>query len=148
MFITSIASILSIGALFLGGILPGLLIAFSLILACGIYAKRGGPAYRDAMPFSWTRLVKAFFDALPALTIPFIIVGGIVGGVFTATEAACVAVVVTVLISVFVYKELTVSDLGPLILRSVSVSAAVLIRSEEHTSELQSLMRISYAVFC
>src|SRR3546814_7352192 len=28
------------------------------------------------------------------------------------------------------------------------LSAALLARSEEHTSELQSLMRISYAVFC
>src|SRR3546814_579066 len=63
MIIIAITSNLSIGAMFLGGILPGLLIAISLILACWIYAKRGGPAYRDAMPFSWTRLVKAFFDA-------------------------------------------------------------------------------------
>src|SRR3546814_8025340 len=92
MVIIAITSNLSIGAMFLGGILPGLLIAISLILACWIYAKRGGPAYRDAMPFSWTRLVQALFDALPALTIPFIIVGGIAVGAFTATEAACVAV--------------------------------------------------------
>src|SRR3546814_5750713 len=31
---------------------------------------------------------------------------------------------------------------------AVGVVAGAVVRSEEHTSELQSLMRISYAVFC
>jgi C4-dicarboxylate transporter DctM subunit len=64
---------------------------------------------------------------LPGLSLPIIIVGGIVGGVFTATEAACVALVVALLVSLFIYRELTFADLPELLLKSVSLSAAVLI---------------------
>src|SRR3546814_6831842 len=39
-------------------------------------------------------------------------------------------------------------DRRPVLWRSASSAAALVARSEEHTSELQSLMRISYAVFC
>ncbi len=127
MVVIAITSNLSIGAMFLGGIVPGLMIAAALCLTCWLVAKRGGPAYRDSEPFSLSRLGQAFVSALPGLTLPVIIVGGIVGGVFTATEAACIAVIVTILISLFVYREIGVTHLPALFLRSISLSAAVLI---------------------
>ncbi|WP_159587142.1 TRAP transporter large permease [Chelativorans xinjiangense] len=126
MVVIAITTNQSIGAMFMGGILPGLLIAVALALTCFAFAKRGGVAYRDSEPFSLPRLGSAFIAALPALTLPVIIVGGIVGGVFTATEAACIALIVTVLVSVFVYREIGFGDLPPLLLKSVSLSAAVL----------------------
>ncbi len=126
MVVVAITSNISIGAMFLGGIVPGLLIALALGITAYIFARRGGAAYRDSEPFSRARLGRAFVDALPALTLPFIIVGGIVGGIFTATEAACVAVIVTLFVSLVVYREIGLRDIPPLILQSVSVSAAVL----------------------
>lgn len=127
MVVIAITSNLSIGAMFLGGILPGLLIALALAIACWVFARRGGPAYRDAVPFSFARLVKAFVEAAPGLVLPVIIVGGIVGGVFTATEAACVALIVTLVISLGIYREITVKDLGPLLVKAIAVSSAVMI---------------------
>jgi C4-dicarboxylate transporter DctM subunit len=127
MVVVAVTSNLSIGAMFLAGIMPGLLIAFGLAMTCWLIAKRGGPAYRDSEPFSLARLRGAFFAALPGLSLPVIIVGGIIGGIFTTTEAACVALVVALLLALFVYRGITVKDLPEVLLKSVSLSAAVLI---------------------
>lgn len=126
MIVVAITANQSIGAMFLGGIVPGLIIAGTLGLTCWIFARRGGSAYRDVQAFSGAQLGRAFVAALPALLLPIIIVGGIVGGIFTATEAACIAVIVTLLISLFVYREITLRDLPALFLKAVSLSAAVL----------------------
>ena len=127
MVIIAITSNLSIGAMFLGGIVPGFLIAFIMAILCWIYAKQGGAAYVDSEPFSLSRLGRTFVSAAPGLTLPIIIVGGIVGGVFTATEAACIALITTMAISLFIYREITFRDLPQLFLRAISLSAAVLI---------------------
>ena len=127
MVVIAITSNLSIGEMFLGGIVPGLLIAVGLALICFIIAKRQPERYTDHTDFSLPRLGQALMAALPGLMLPAIIIGGIVGGIFTATEAACVAVIVTMLIALFVYREITVSDLPRLLLKAISLSAAVLI---------------------
>lgn len=127
MVIIAITTNQSIGAMFLGGIVPGLMIAVGLGIACYVYARRGGAVYRDSEDFSFARLVRAFVAALPGLTLPLVIVGGIVGGVFTATEASAIAVLLTLVIALFVYRELTFRDLPPLLLRAISLSSAVLI---------------------
>ncbi|MEP4030855.1 TRAP transporter large permease [Roseibium polysiphoniae] len=127
MVVIAITANQSIGAIFLGGIGPGLLISISLLFGAWAYAKNSGAAYRDSEPFSLKRLGSVFVEAVPALFVPIIIVGGIVFGIFTATEAACIAVFTTLGISCFIYRELALKDIVPLILKTVSLSAAVLI---------------------
>ena len=127
MVVIAITSQLSVGAMFLGGVVPGCLIALALSVTCWLIAKRGGSVYQDTEPFSLVRLRLAFVAAIPGLTLPVIIVGGIVGGLFTATEAACVAVIVAAAISLFGYREIVFNDLPRLMLRSISLSAAVMI---------------------
>ena len=74
----------SIGALFLAGIVPGLLIGLVQMATVHVYAKRRGyPTYPRA---GWGELIKALAVSVPALTTPFIIVGGKIFGWFTATE--------------------------------------------------------------
>ena len=126
MIIVAITTNQSIGAMFLGGIIPGLMIAISLAITCWLFSKRGGNAYKDVTKFSSENLRKAFIAALPALVVPIIVVGGIVGGVFTATEAACIAVIVSLIVSLFVFREITINELPGLFLKAVSLSAAVL----------------------
>lgn len=117
----------STGAMFLSGILPGLLAAALLLAVCYLHAVRGGSQYRDVEPFTAGRLVRSFIAAIPALGMPVIIIGGIVGGVFTATEAAAVAGAYSVLVSFFIYRELTLQSLRIAIVRTVSLSSAVMI---------------------
>ena len=110
MVVIAITSNLSVGAMFLGGVAPGLLIGIGLLWTSYAFARRGGSAYHDAEPFSLGRLWRAFVAAIPALFMPVIIVGGIVGGIFTPTEASCMAVIAGLLISFRVLSR--VADVG------------------------------------
>ena len=94
----------SIGALYLAGVIPGLLIAGAQMATVHVYAvKRGYPTY----PWEGFRaLLCALWVSLPALFTPFIIVGGILLGWFTATESACVAVLYSAILSIVVYREM------------------------------------------
>ena len=94
----------SIGALYLAGILPGLLIAGAQMATVHVYAKlRNYPTYPRS---TWRELLCAIWVSIPALTTPFIIVGGILLGWFTATKSACVAVIYSAVLSIFVYREM------------------------------------------
>jgi tripartite ATP-independent transporter DctM subunit len=94
----------SIGALYLAGVIPGLLIAGAQMATVHVYAtRRGYPTY----PWGGFRqLAWAFLISVPALMTPFLIVGGILLGWFTATESACVAVLYSAILSIVVYREM------------------------------------------
>ena len=126
MVVVALVSNLSVGAMFLAGVLPGLLTVPGLLASAYLHARRGGPQYRDTEPFDFARLRRAFRASLPALGMPVIIVGGIVGGVFTPTEAASVAVLYGLLVALFVYRALTWRELPALVLRASALSAAVM----------------------
>src|SRR5215208_652185 len=94
----------SIGALFLAGILPGLLLVAVQMATVHVYAKsRGYPTYTRA---TFVEFLKSAAMSIPALMTPVIIIGGKVFGWFTATESAAVAVIYAAVLSIFVYREL------------------------------------------
>ena len=127
MVVVALVSNLSVGAMFLAGVLPGLMTVPGLLLAAWLHARRGGPQYREVEPFTTARLRRTFVRALPALGMPVIIIGGIVGGVFTPTEAAAVAVLYGLIIAMVVHRDLRVRDLPALVLRAAALSAAVMV---------------------
>jgi tripartite ATP-independent transporter DctM subunit len=99
----------SIGALFLAGILPGLLIGIAQMATVHVYAKnRGYPTYPRE---TWRMLLCALWIAVPALMTPAIIIGGKIFGWFTATESACIAVLYAGVLSIFVYREMDMKGL-------------------------------------
>jgi tripartite ATP-independent transporter DctM subunit len=99
----------SIGALFLAGVIPGLLIGLVQMATVHAYAKkRGYPTYPRA---SLRELGFATWISLPALMTPFIIIGGKVFGWFTATESACIAVLYAGVLSLVVYREMDLKAL-------------------------------------
>jgi tripartite ATP-independent transporter DctM subunit len=114
----------SIGALFLAGIVPGLLIGLVQMATVHVYAKRRGyPTYPRA---GWGELAKALVISVPALTTPFIIVGGKIFGWFTATESACIAVLYAGALSLFVYREMDLKGLHFALLDTGKLSAVAL----------------------
>jgi len=127
MVVVALVSNLSVGAMFLAGVLPGLMTVPGLLLAAWLHARRGGPQYREVEPFTVARLRRTFVRALPALGMPVIIIGGIVGGVFTPTEAAAVAVLYGLVIAMVIHRDLRVRDLPALVLRAAALSAAVMV---------------------
>ena len=99
----------SIGALFLGGILPGILLASVQMGTVHLYAKRRGyPTYGRS---TLKELGAAMFVAIPALLTPAIIIGGKIFGWFTATESAAIAVLYAGTLSMFVYREMGLKGL-------------------------------------
>ncbi|WP_353474731.1 TRAP transporter large permease [Salipiger sp. H15] len=127
MVILAVVSNVSIGALFVSGVLPGLMCIVILMVIAYFQAKKGGEVYRDAEPFTMARLGRTGWAALPAAGMPVLILGGILGGIFTPTEAAAVSGFYGLLVGAFVYRDLKLSALPGLILRTASLSAAVML---------------------
>lgn len=114
----------SIGSLFLAGVVPGILIGGSMMVAVYLYAlKRGYPRY--AFP-SLRELSAAFASSFFALTTPVVIVGGIVAGFFTPTEASVVAVLYSMMLGLFVYRSLTFRELPKVFYESARFAAIAL----------------------
>ncbi len=95
----------SIGDMFIAGIIPGIIIGISLMSVCYFTARKRNYISMTERP-KFSEVSKAFKEAIWALLVPVIILGGIYGGIFTPTEAAVVAVVYSVVIGKFVYREL------------------------------------------
>jgi tripartite ATP-independent transporter DctM subunit len=95
----------SVAGLFLAGMIPGILIGVGMmVLSYAIARKRGYPI---AHRLSFKEIINRTREAFLILTMPVIVVGGIVGGVFTATEAGGIAVAYSILLGFFVTRELT-----------------------------------------
>ena len=114
----------SIGAMYLAGIVPGLLIALAQMATVHAYAvRRNYPVYPRA---GFGEMVKSAFTSIPALTTPFIIVGGILLGWFTATESAAIAVLYAAGLSIFYYREMTMRKLYDAIVDTGKLSSVAL----------------------
>ena len=124
MVLYGVAAGTSISGLFLGGVLPGLLIAFSLMVYVFFVGLARG--YRVEIWAGWKALWISFLRALPPLLTPFIIVGGMAFGWFSPTEAATIAVLWALFISAIVYRSLTF-DAFAQVLREVALSSARLL---------------------
>lgn len=115
----------SIGALLLAGIVPGMLLGSGLMAYMYYVArKRGYPRERRA---TGREVVHGAWEALPALLMPIIIMGGILGGVFTPTEAAGIVVLYAFVAGSFVKKELQLKDLPRILLNTGLESAMVML---------------------
>ncbi|NLK73138.1 MAG: TRAP transporter large permease, partial [Clostridiales bacterium] len=115
----------SVGALFIAGILPGILSGLGLIIVAIIISKKKG--YIDKMEkMGIKQKLRIIIEAIPAILMPVIILGGIYSGYFTPTEASCVAVVYGFIVSIFLYRELSIKKLGGILTSSVITSAIVL----------------------
>ncbi|NLM44519.1 MAG: TRAP transporter large permease subunit, partial [Clostridiales bacterium] len=72
-------------------------------------------------------LWATFKQSIWGLLMPLIILGGIFSGYFTPSEAAAVAVVYSMIVSMFVYRDLTLKELGKIMLGSAKTSAIIMI---------------------
>ena len=129
MIVYALTANVSVGALFIAGILPGLLIAVSLILTvCVVASVKGCDEVRPVSLSQWIKgVLVALRDATLALMMPVIILGGIYGGLFTPTEASCIAVLYGLALGMFVYKEIAPRDLLGIFGRAAVMSAIILL---------------------
>lgn len=115
----------SIGALFLAGYLPGILVGLLLMAVAGSSAWKRG--YSRATKISFRNSLFRFLDALPALFLIILVMGGIVAGTFTATEASAVAVLYTFLLCLFIYREIKWKELPRIFLDVATTTSIVML---------------------
>lgn len=114
----------SIAALFVAGYLPGILLGLALMIVCGGYAKLKGYPIGARLPLKL--VAQKVAAAIPSLFMIFLVIGGIISGIFTATEAGAIAVVYSFVLAVGVYREVKMSELGNILLKSTETTAIVL----------------------
>jgi len=115
---------ISVIALFMAGIAPGLLLGAAILLLCIVLAYRDGHPRGQSVPLR--EAGRAALEALWGLVTLAIILGGILGGIFTAIEAGAVACVWAFFVTMFVYRDYRWRELPELIHRTVRTVAMVM----------------------
>ncbi|MDE3028674.1 MAG: TRAP transporter large permease [Paracoccaceae bacterium] len=116
---------ISVSKLFIGGIIPGIVMSLCLAVAAYIIAvKRGYPA--EAFP-GWKALGMSFIVALPGLATAVIIVGGVLSGVMTVTESGAFGAIWAVIVTTLVYRELTLEKFRLAVVAAVKTTALVMV---------------------
>jgi tripartite ATP-independent transporter DctM subunit len=115
----------SIAALFTGGLLPALVLA---VMLCAVVWRR----YRTddlshVKRASLGTVGWAFFVALPAIALPFVIRAAVVGGVATATEVSTIGIVYSALAGLLIYRHFDWRRLYPMLTETAALSGAILL---------------------
>ena len=125
MVLYGVAASTSINDLFIAGIGPGVLVALSLAVYSIWVAKKYG--WGGGEKHTAGEIWKAFKEAILAILMPVIILGGIYGGIFTSTEAAVIAVLYGLIVGLFVYKEIKWKDLGGIFTSAGALTAVIML---------------------
>jgi tripartite ATP-independent transporter DctM subunit len=114
----------SISALFISGIVPGIIMGVGLVFAWRyVLRDLDLPA---GQPLPMRDRLRATAKAFWALVMPIIIIGGMKTGVFTPTEAAVVAAFYALVVALFIHREMKVAELGGVLVRAAKTTAIVM----------------------
>ena len=111
----------STGALFMSGLIPGILLGLSMMAVVKLYSKKKNfpqcerVSAKDAMKLVW--------QSMPALLTPIILIGGIVSGLFTPTESAAFASMYALLVGLFFYRTIKVKNLPRILIETMKMSS-------------------------
>jgi len=114
----------SVADMFLAGIFPGLLLGFMLLILCYILSVVRKYPVSDYIPPG--ERVKAILRGILPLGTVIIIMGGVILGVFTATESAAIACIYAFLLTFVVYRNISIKEMYPVILRTLRTLGMVL----------------------
>ena len=115
---------MSVIRLFVGGLIPGLVMAFSLAMVVAAQAQRRGLP-KSAINLTGAKVPRLLLEGVLVVTVPLIIVGGIVFGIFTPTEAGGVAAIYAACVSRFVFRTVVWRDLWQCVYNTARTTATL-----------------------
>jgi C4-dicarboxylate transporter DctM subunit len=124
MVMYSVSTNTSVGALFMAGVIPGIMLA--VMLGMMTWYRAWKFKYPRQPKATWAERFKAFRDSIWGLLLIVIVMGGIYTGMFTPTEAAAMSAVWAFIAAVFIYKDLGLKDVPRVLLSSANMSAMLL----------------------
>ena len=124
MIIFGVTGGVSITKLFIAGIVPGIMMGIAIMLAWRWSIKRDNPRVEPKRSMA-ERLTETR-NALWALVLPVVIIGGLKIGAFTPTEAAVIAAAYSLFVGVVIYREIKVSELFGLMYRAAETTAVIM----------------------
>lgn len=136
----------STGALFMTGLLPGVMLGLAMMLVVVLLAKKKNFPKGEKVPVK--KVMKQIWTSLPALLTPIILIGGIVSGLFTPTESAAVACVYALIIGIFFYHTIKISRIPAILIETMKLSSLSLfaLATANALGELLSYYRLNEAV--
>lgn len=109
------------GALFMTGLLPGILLGLAMMLVVKLYSKKKNFPKCDPVPVK--EVLRLVFQSMPALLTPIILIGGIVSGLFTPTESAAFACIYALIVGIFFYKTIKIRNLPRILIETMKLSS-------------------------
>lgn len=113
----------SIAALFVAGYIPGIIWTLACLVGAIILSKKKKYKMKD-FHYDLKKMLFVILDAIPALSLIVIVIGGIVKGVFTATEGSAIAVVYALILGI-IYKNITLDNFIEIVIDSAKLSGMI-----------------------
>ena len=120
-----VASQISVSAIFLAGVVPGIVVGLAIMLVCRLIGADGAEEESERPKFDFPTVLKTGAAALPSLLLLVIVLAGILGGAFSATEAAAIAVLYAFILAVIIYREVPLGNL-PRILLQTGITTSII----------------------
>ncbi|MCI8422209.1 MAG: TRAP transporter large permease [Lawsonibacter sp.] len=114
----------SVGAMFMAGVGPGILLGLGQIIVI-FYLARKCNFPKDDYRYSLKEIIKITISSFLAIFMIILIIGGITSGIFTATEAAAVSVIYVLIIGMVIYRTLSIADVWKAIKETTSGCASI-----------------------
>ncbi len=111
----------STGALFMSGIVPGILLGIAQMMVVKMYANSKNFPQSERVPLKTA--IKHTLISMPALMTPIILIGGIVSGLFTPTESAAFACIYALLVGIFFYGSIKISRLPHILIDTMKMAS-------------------------
>lgn len=126
LIVYAVSANVSVGDLFIAGVVPGILIAIAFLVICYIYARKDKNLVERSRS-SVKEMLTSFITTLPSLSIPALIIFGIIFGYFTPTEAGAMGSLIAFVLGAFIYRELPFKDLAGVFIRTGKTTATILV---------------------
>lgn len=114
----------SVGRLFMAGVIPGIVLGLMLMFA--VWWRAGKLQITPPPKASMGEVFRSFRESMWGLALLVIIMGGIYGGVFTPTEAAAVSAVYALFVALVIYRDLKIKDMPEVFLESAKTTVMLM----------------------